>query len=330
MKAQPKKQASGESGGFTLVELLVVIAIIAVLIGLLLPAVQSAREAARRMSCSNNLKQIGLAHHVYHDTYKMFPPGTLNGPHGNNTAIWAWSAQILPMVEEGNLYDTLGVGRVEAADSLQANLPLFQQPLGFLRCPSDTGPRLNEHNFNSVRDRSAARQVIVANYVGNLGHQGIRDGDAHSGGADNVRFTGTHAHRSRVNMRNVTDGTASTLLIGERPYFLRGVECSAALGLVTRGVAGGPSAVMTGSQLLHAGARGATLINAPEQRTDSVFTVNCGVGFGSSHPGGFMSTLCDGSVRFISETINHVPFGAIDSVFERLLARDDGQVLGEF
>jgi prepilin-type N-terminal cleavage/methylation domain-containing protein len=309
---------------FTLVELLVVIAIIGILVGLLLPAVQAAREAARRMQCSNNLKQLGLAHHNYHDAFKTFPPGAINGRFGQSRAVWAWSAQLLPFIEQTSLFNSLGVSGTEAAVSLRANPQLFRQRLSFLRCPSDSGPELNEHSFNSVLDSNGtAVQVIVSNYVGNLGHLGVVDGLA----AD---FTGTHAHRSRINLRDTTDGTSNTLLVGERPYFLRSVLCSAALGLVLRGEAGGSTAAMAGSGLLHVGARGATLINAREQRTGSPFVSNCGVGFGSTHTGGFQATFCDGSVHFISETIDHTPFGALDSVFERMLARNDGQVLGEF
>jgi prepilin-type N-terminal cleavage/methylation domain-containing protein len=222
---------------FTLVELLVVIAIIGILVGLLLPAVQAAREAAaaRRMQCSNNLKQIGLAHHNYHDTFKTFPPGAINGNFGASRAIWAWSAQILPMIEQTNLFNALGVSGTEAAISLTNNPALFQQTISFLRCPSDAGPQLNEHSFNSVRDSgTGVVKVIVSNYVANLGHRGIRDGVANLSGSDNNRFTGTHAHRSHINIRDITDGTTNTLLIGERPYFLRGAECSAGLGLVLR------------------------------------------------------------------------------------------------
>lgn len=188
---------------FTLVELLVVIAIIGILVGLLLPAVQAAREAARRMQCSNNLKQLGLAHHNYHDAFKTFPPGAINGRFGQSRAVWAWCAQLLPFIEQTNLFNSLGVSGTEAAVSLQANPQLFRQRLSFLRCPSDSGPEWNEHSFNSVLD---------------------------------------------------SNGTA--VLVGERPYFLRGVECSAALGLVLRGEAGGSQAAMVGSGLLHVGARG--------------------------------------------------------------------------
>src|SRR5918992_4678938 len=90
---------------FTLVELLVVIAIIGVLVALLLPAVQAAREAARRMQCSNNLKQLGLASHNYHDTYKVFPVQSFPA-HGSNNA-WGWSPMLFPFIELNSLYDIL-------------------------------------------------------------------------------------------------------------------------------------------------------------------------------------------------------------------------------
>jgi len=127
-------------GGFTLVELLVVIAIIGVLVALLLPAVQSAREAARRMSCGNNFKQIGIALHNYHDAYQKLPPGwIMQATSPENSAGWGWPTFILPYVEQQNLYDRLQVNQLALMDVMgnAALRPLAQTKLKSYRCPSD-------------------------------------------------------------------------------------------------------------------------------------------------------------------------------------------------
>ncbi len=157
--------------GFTLIELLVVIAIIAILVALLLPAVQQAREAARRSSCQNNLKQIGLALHNYHDTYRVLPPGHVWGlrignypgqtdSHAANLTAnggWSWSAFILPFLEQGPMYDMFQPGTVAFSDAMTRSSPpnggpggtlllsQLQNQLDVFTCPSDPGTAVYEH-----------------------------------------------------------------------------------------------------------------------------------------------------------------------------------------
>jgi prepilin-type N-terminal cleavage/methylation domain-containing protein len=140
--------------GFTLIELLVVIAIIAILIALLLPAVQQAREAARRSQCKNNLKQLGLAMHNYHDNFKVFPPGVVDPgagcspyPAGATSYLWGGSVFLLPYMDLAPLYNQLNVGNgfcgMPAETTLFNGQALLKTTLPAFVCPSDTGPSLN-------------------------------------------------------------------------------------------------------------------------------------------------------------------------------------------
>ncbi|MEZ5952039.1 MAG: DUF1559 domain-containing protein [Planctomycetaceae bacterium] len=154
------------SYAFTLIELLVVIAIIAILVALLLPAVQQAREAARRSSCKNNLKQIGLALHNYHDTYNTFPMGISHHKAGcaldagdadgmyvafwdERFGSWTWQAMLMPMLEQGTTYDQVGVGVREAHAALldATRRGILATPVPSLNCPSDNGPAVNNYSL---------------------------------------------------------------------------------------------------------------------------------------------------------------------------------------
>jgi prepilin-type N-terminal cleavage/methylation domain-containing protein/prepilin-type processing-associated H-X9-DG protein len=201
-----KRTAGFSRRGFTLIELLVVIAIIAILIGLLLPAVQRVRDAAARTQCTNNLKQIGLALHSYHDAYGYFPQGTRDyygGPTGTDDWKWlSWMGRILPYVEQGPLYDHMkqayasqGGGPV---GNPQANPPHvgFSTVLNIYKCNSDS----------RQYQASYAYGLLVA-FCGYLGVSG----------KDLRSYDGMLYWNSQVRMAGVLDGTSNTLMVGERP-----------------------------------------------------------------------------------------------------------------
>jgi prepilin-type N-terminal cleavage/methylation domain-containing protein/prepilin-type processing-associated H-X9-DG protein len=191
--------------GFTLIELLVVIAIIAVLIGLLLPAVQKVREAAARMTCKNNLKQLGLALHNYHDRNGSFPPGYVSGvsPGGVDTGPgWGWAAYLLPDVEQDNLHRTIRFDR-DVRDPLNAAARV--QGLAVFRCPSDQ--RID--TFSPVDGAgNPVTTVAHGNYVAVFGSNEIEDNP----GLGNGMFY----RNSRIRFGDLTDGTSHTLAVGER------------------------------------------------------------------------------------------------------------------
>ncbi len=347
------KRPNGKRG-FTLIELLVVIAIIAILIALLLPAVQQAREAARRTQCKNNLKQIGLAIHNYHDVFNTFPPGFVSKfpPTANANSVergmYSWGTSILPQLELNNLYSALNVGNVLLDQNLAtpAGLKILQTPLPAFRCPSDTGPALN--NFNDALSDNAAQNANQ--YVGHVTSNGTdRIAIATSNyvmAANSSDSTtpmvyaaqygpplGVGYVNSKVNFRDITDGTSNTILVGERAWKFNDLTIGAgnALGFSSETNLAGSNVRTAALAALAIGYDGInySATNRVHQRR----------GFSSNHVGGAQFTLCDGSVRFISQNIDYAkssvtvapyPAGFITTTFARLLSRNDGQVIGEF
>lgn len=289
--------------GFTLVELLVVIAIIGVLIALLLPAVQQAREAARRMQCTNNLKQLGLAVHNYHDTFGTLPsgwirPGDLTNFPNNN--YWGWGALILPFIEQNSLHDQINFKWewVKNSGSGNPNSDLSTVPIDGFQCPSDiTGAKNGKENDNAT-----------SNYLGNYGNKSL-NGTEYGTSADR----GIFARNSNVGFRDITDGTSNTILFGEK------------------------TGKQIGSSNFHAGLWAGVRDNdngsgrkpflcigrGPGSATDyanGVNGTNTWTLAVSLHPGGANVNMSDGSVRFLPETINL-------NAYRFMTQRDDGNVI---
>jgi len=311
-----------KKSGFTLVELLVVIAIIGVLVALLLPAVQAAREAARRSSCTNNLKQISLGLHNHHDVHLHFPPG-YRQVHTNQKGNWGWSAYVLPYVELENLHDTIGV---TDHNSLGRSLnnggrrDAMKEPQSVFRCPSDVGEELNKQDTRKPQQQSNTnfRSVAMSNYVGCNSSGQLRNND---GNAD-ANANGIFMRNEEFRFRDITDGTANTFLVGERAWDIKRVnvglhECRAA---IIFGTVGNDDAGNAGIASTLASCQGKMNVGGDD----------CRRGFNSLHPGGAQFAFADASVHFISETINHNTNAAVNSVLERLAARNDGQVVGEY
>ncbi|PIR53884.1 prepilin-type cleavage/methylation domain-containing protein [Candidatus Peregrinibacteria bacterium CG10_big_fil_rev_8_21_14_0_10_42_8] len=282
--------------GFTLIELLVVIGIIAILVALLLPAVQQAREAARRMQCKNNLKQIGIALHNYHDTNNVFPPASFG------TNEYGWRVRILPMMEQAPLYKEIAPegqyfgnfdpsnGNFDTSGIAGASESTV---IASYRCPSST-------------QIDVYKNYGTTNYVGSAGG-GLRDPGS------NVNFgsftTGVIYTKSTVRMRDIQDGTTNTFMVGEAN--------------VTNGTDSTP--IWAGEMAFGVQeARSAYDMNKINSGSNS---------FSSPHVGGAHFLFVDGSVHFISENIDaNDSYGNPNGygTYQKLAMRNDGQPLGEF
>ncbi len=218
--------ADGSRGGFTLVELLVVIAIIGILISMLLPAVQSIREAARRTSCMNNLKQIGLACHNYATAHEYLPPGWKASSEVGIPG-WGWASAILPFMEEQNLSDQINFDRKIEDPNHAAAITV---PIASYFCPSDNAQDASQFALEIAQpvgnDPNGTdhlpMEIAASNYVGSLGLTYDLDNPP----ADTCPFQtvtttvneggGMFFWNSRVRLEDVLDGTSATLLVGER------------------------------------------------------------------------------------------------------------------
>ncbi len=293
----------GSRRGFTLVELLVVIAIIGILIALLLPAVQAAREAARRSQCSNKFKQVGLALHNYHDSHKMFAPGSFTwrsndcppsmspvGYYG-----WGWATFILPYIEQSTVYDQFDFGEG------QYNRPICYAAAGELidtyLCPSD--PQAGEY-YNMTGSTGPDGQPNQADGTdfAIVNMAGVTDSTnwlctyfpRHYRNVD-----GLMGDRQGARIRDILDGTSNTLMIS---------ECTGA-GL---GTSNGRTWVIFAQLDTYDGINGPFTIQGGLAPADYNFRTT---GPSSYHPGGCQFALADGSVRFISETVDRAVLAGI-------------------
>jgi len=339
---------------FTLIELLVVIAIIAILIALLLPAVQQAREAARRTQCKNNLKQYGLGLHNYHDTMNGFPIGATGGgptaTEGGNSANprAAWQVYILPYMDQAPLYNLLhfdgpragvqyggvagSVTRIVLPDGDEAG----EKQVPYAMCPSDPWPR-HVAGTTATPFKTSANWAQCS-YGGSIGSQrttGTGACNPFNSYAENPAGQNVYARSNRpgsvsgmfsyygvfLSIRDVTDGTSNTIMVGEvradcytRSHQTFGWWFNNSMG-------NAHSSTVTPINEFNTCSMAPKKISNPACVDPAEY--NYSWGFKSHHVGGAHFLVADGTVRFISQNIDH-------QSYQRLGGRADGQVVGEF
>jgi prepilin-type N-terminal cleavage/methylation domain-containing protein len=304
----PRRRFPRRARGFTLVELLVVIAIIGVLVALLLPAVQAAREAARRSSCSNNLKQIGIALHNYHDSHQTFPFGWSNRGQG-------WSACILPQIEQGPLYDTLEWAEANNWDiDNTPNERAAGTPIKTYRCPSASIPR--------HVDNQGIPQRVPATYRGVASSTTDSDDPSTSANGRHLErsdLEGIFFGDSKIGFKDITDGASNTFMIGECWWetFSQDGNQMDFWYIGSPQIDPWPNATEFSEFV---GSTGVPM-NARTIAATSGYVKE--LSFASFHPGGAMFTMGDASVRFIPYTINAATYQGLGS-------RDGKEILADY
>jgi prepilin-type N-terminal cleavage/methylation domain-containing protein len=315
--------SDGSRKGFTLIELLVVIAIIAVLIALLLPAVQQAREAARRTQCRNNMKQLGIAMHNYHDAHLEFPPGCIRGGAAGgwgfqtNNETSTWTMMVLPYIDQATIYNRMNFKTSDWYPGTIFTVPncdLAKEIITAFVCASDISSGSREFGTWACLGGTvnAAGNFATISYAGMADSRNrINSAGYTSCGNCYPRTDGNGVlfNRSRIGVRDVIDGTSNTMLLAEvsgGPNANQFWEWAWSGPLVdTRITPNGPG-TWVGDK---------TFLNPRETDTPQ--------GASSYHEGGIHILLSDGAVRFLSENINY-------GTYQSLASRNGGEVVGEF
>jgi prepilin-type N-terminal cleavage/methylation domain-containing protein len=315
--------------GFTLIELLVVIAIIAVLIALLLPAVQQAREAARRTQCKNNLKQCGLALHNYHDTFLFFPPGGVmscarfSGPYSCKGYAWDannghnWSAGILPYFDQGPLYNSLN-WNVSGIPYSTSTDPIHEAAIRTLlpayRCPSSTTGNFWTYSGSATDPYPMA----VLDYVGIAGSNAPQTAVTTRAGTNGALYS-----NSKTNIAQITDGASNTMLVGEYSGLAKGSPPTIPQQTQAQATFHPDAATWFGwfddtANPLGLGFRGVTyppnLYYAGASPTSTGGSGTGNQSLKSAHVGGVHTLLADGSTRFISDDINLATLQSLSTI----------------
>jgi len=293
--------------GFTLIELLVVMAVISVLVALLMPAVQQAREAARRSQCRNNLKQIGLALQNYHASHDRFPPGYVAGAtYPATTNGWGWTAMLLPYLDQAPLYNAINF---QLPVEHSTNLPSVATMLPGLLCPSD------QTGAGTFQITDAGGTVIIPaappfSYAATVGDDNSE--------ADALTGNGTFYRNSGTRIADLVDGTTTTVLVGERGFgYVKGTWAGAPNGgLVRAGTLNPwPAATATSPVFLLVHNNWINILTDSDGGLDD---------FSSFHTGGAQMLFADGSVRFIKTIITD---GPLRRTFWGMGTRGGGEVI---